>query len=195
MASSVPPMSQENWGNQESLDLAYWLRSITRIKEWNGTFPFSWSQGSPECLCRGPCRYIRIGDKECEFNKNFRLILHTKLANPHYKPELQAQTTLLNFTVTEDGLEGQLLAEVVSVERPDLERLKVNITASTPELTRHPLSTDDNARCLPVKQDSATEESPPEKCQVAKAGHQLWRGTRAQAWSLSVRFSCHFLDV
>ncbi|XP_038934021.1 dynein axonemal heavy chain 11 isoform X4 [Rattus norvegicus] len=73
-------------------------------------------------------KYIRIGDKECEFNKNFRLILHTKLANPHYKPELQAQTTLLNFTVTEDGLEGQLLAEVVSVERPDLERLKLVLT-------------------------------------------------------------------
>ncbi|XP_076407691.1 dynein axonemal heavy chain 11 isoform X6 [Peromyscus maniculatus bairdii] len=73
-------------------------------------------------------KYIKIGDKECEFNKNFRLILHTKLANPHYKPELQAQTTLLNFTVTEDGLEAQLLAEVVSVERPDLEKLKLALT-------------------------------------------------------------------
>lgn len=73
-------------------------------------------------------KYIKIGDKECEFNKNFRLILHTKLANPHYKPELQAQTTLLNFTVTEDGLEAQLLAEVVSIERPDLERLKLVLT-------------------------------------------------------------------
>ncbi|XP_006880447.1 PREDICTED: dynein heavy chain 11, axonemal [Elephantulus edwardii] len=73
-------------------------------------------------------KYIRIGDKECEFNKNFHLILHTKLANPHYKPELQAQTTLLNFTVTEDGLEAQLLAEVVSIERPDLENLKLMLT-------------------------------------------------------------------
>ncbi|EHB17858.1 Dynein heavy chain 11, axonemal [Heterocephalus glaber] len=73
-------------------------------------------------------KYIRIGDKECEFNSNFRLILHTKLANPHYKPELQAQTTLLNFTVTEDGLEAQLLAEVVSIERPDLEKLKLALT-------------------------------------------------------------------
>ncbi|KAL6081787.1 hypothetical protein STEG23_030108, partial [Scotinomys teguina] len=73
-------------------------------------------------------KYIKIGDKECEFNKNFRLILHTKLANPHYKPELQAQTTLLNFTVTEDGLEAQLLAEVVSIERPDLEKLKLVLT-------------------------------------------------------------------
>uniref|UniRef100_A0A8C4S969 Dynein heavy chain ATP-binding dynein motor region domain-containing protein n=1 Tax=Erpetoichthys calabaricus TaxID=27687 RepID=A0A8C4S969_ERPCA len=70
-------------------------------------------------------RYIRIGDKECRFHLDFRLILHTKLANPHYKPEIQAQTTLLNFTVTRDGLEDQLLAEVVNLERPDLEHLKV----------------------------------------------------------------------
>ncbi|XP_053322781.1 dynein axonemal heavy chain 11 [Spea bombifrons] len=73
-------------------------------------------------------RYIKIGDKECDYNKNFRLIIHTKLANPHYKPELQAQTTLINFTVTTDGLEDQLLADVVSVERPDLESLKSMIT-------------------------------------------------------------------
>lgn len=48
------------------------------------------------------------------------------MANPHYKPEMQAQTTLINFTVTRDGLEDQLLAEVVKAERPDLEELKVH---------------------------------------------------------------------
>ncbi|XP_035728185.1 dynein beta chain, ciliary-like [Vespa mandarinia] len=73
-------------------------------------------------------RAIKIGDKEVEYNSNFRLILHTKLANPHYKPEMQAQTTLINFTVTRDGLEDQLLAEVVKAERPDLEELKAELT-------------------------------------------------------------------
>ncbi|XP_037134453.1 dynein heavy chain 9, axonemal [Syngnathus acus] len=73
-------------------------------------------------------RYIKIGDRECEYNPSFRLILHTKLASPHYQPELQAQCTLINFTVTRDGLEEQLLAAVVSMERPDLEELKSNLT-------------------------------------------------------------------
>ena len=73
-------------------------------------------------------RALKIGDKEVEYNSNFRLILHTKLANPHYKPEMQAQTTLINFTVTRDGLEDQLLAEVVKAERPDLEELKADLT-------------------------------------------------------------------
>ncbi|XP_065217396.1 dynein beta chain, ciliary [Planococcus citri] len=73
-------------------------------------------------------RAIKIGDKEVEYNSSFRLILHTKLANPHYKPEIQAQTTLINFTVTRDGLEDQLLAEVVKAERPDLEETKAELT-------------------------------------------------------------------
>uniref|UniRef100_A0A8D2N8R8 Dynein axonemal heavy chain 17 n=1 Tax=Zonotrichia albicollis TaxID=44394 RepID=A0A8D2N8R8_ZONAL len=73
-------------------------------------------------------RYIKIGDKECALHPAFRLILHTKLANPHFQPELQAQCTLINFSVTRDGLEEQLLAAVVRLERPDLEELKVNLT-------------------------------------------------------------------
>uniref|UniRef100_G3NCH8 Dynein, axonemal, heavy chain 9 n=1 Tax=Gasterosteus aculeatus aculeatus TaxID=481459 RepID=G3NCH8_GASAC len=73
-------------------------------------------------------RYIKIGDKECEYNPSFRLILHTKLASPHYQPELQAQCTLIDFTVTRAGLEDQLLAAVVSMERPDLEQLKSDLT-------------------------------------------------------------------
>jgi len=41
---------------------------------------------------------------------------------------MQAQTTLINFTVTRDGLEDQLLADVVAKERPDLEKLKADLT-------------------------------------------------------------------
>lgn len=71
-------------------------------------------------------RYIRLGDKECEYNSGFRLLLYTKQANPHFPPELQAQTTLINFTVTRTGLEEQLLGQVVTHERPELEKMKVS---------------------------------------------------------------------
>lgn len=75
-------------------------------------------------------RAIKIGDKEIEFNSKFKLILQTKLANPHYKPEMQAQTTLINFTVTRDGLEDQLLASVVQKEKPELEEIKSELMRS-----------------------------------------------------------------
>lgn len=73
-------------------------------------------------------KVIKIGDKEVDYDPKFRLIFQTKLANPHYKPEIQAQATLINFTVTRSGLEEQLLAEVVKAERPDLEELKSELT-------------------------------------------------------------------
>jgi hypothetical protein len=37
----------------------------------------------------------------------------TKLPNPHYKPEVAAQCTIVNFIATEKGLEDQLLSKVV----------------------------------------------------------------------------------
>ena len=80
-------------------------------------------------------KYIKIGDKEVDYHPQFRLILHTKLANPHYQPEMQAQCTLINFTVTRDGLEDQLLADVVRAERPDLEELKAQLTTQQNEFT------------------------------------------------------------
>mmetsp|Transcript_34548 Transcript_34548/g.103510 ORF Transcript_34548/g.103510 Transcript_34548/m.103510 type:complete len:2592 (+) Transcript_34548:5875-13650(+) len=69
---------------------------------------------------RGRNLVVKLGDKEIDYSPKFRLYLQTKLANPHYPPEIQAETTLVNFMVTEDGLEDQLLALTVSKERPDL---------------------------------------------------------------------------
>jgi dynein heavy chain len=64
---------------------------------------------------------ITLGGNELDYDPDFRLYLQTKLSNPHYKPEIAAQTTLVNFCVTEKGLEDQLLALVVEKEREDLQ--------------------------------------------------------------------------
>ena len=76
---------------------------------------------------RGSKLFIKLGDKECDFHPDFRLYLHTKLSNPHYPPEIQAETTLVNFTVTMAGLEDQLLNLVVEKERPDLAALSSDL--------------------------------------------------------------------
>ena len=51
------------------------------------------------------------------------------MINPHYKPETAAQCTIINFIVTESGLEDQLLAMVVKVEKPDLEQTKEELVS------------------------------------------------------------------
>jgi dynein heavy chain len=54
---------------------------------------------------KGKSKYIKMGDKELTLSPDFNLFMHTKLSNPHYPPEIQAECTLINFTVTESGLE------------------------------------------------------------------------------------------
>ena len=73
---------------------------------------------------------IKIGGEEVEYDSGFRLYLQTKLSNPHYKPEVAAQCTLINFIATERGLEDQLLAKVVGVEKPELEAQAQELQAS-----------------------------------------------------------------
>jgi dynein heavy chain len=43
---------------------------------------------------KGRSMYVQLGEKEVQFNDNFQLFLHTKLSNPHYPPEVQAEATV-----------------------------------------------------------------------------------------------------
>ncbi|XP_043498185.1 dynein axonemal heavy chain 7-like isoform X3 [Polistes fuscatus] len=67
---------------------------------------------------------IRLGDTIVEYNSNFRFYITTKLRNPHYLPDITVKVTLVNFVITPEGLEDQLLGIVVAKERPDLETEK-----------------------------------------------------------------------
>ncbi len=70
---------------------------------------------------RGRNKFIKVSDQECEYSENFRLFMTSRLANPHFTPELAAKTTIIDFTVTQDGLEQQLLGRVISKEQKSLE--------------------------------------------------------------------------
>lgn len=50
---------------------------------------------------RGKKLLLKFAGKDLVVHDNFRLFLHTKLSNPHYPPEIQAEAALINFMVTE----------------------------------------------------------------------------------------------
>uniref|UniRef100_A0A3Q3ICB6 AAA+ ATPase domain-containing protein n=1 Tax=Monopterus albus TaxID=43700 RepID=A0A3Q3ICB6_MONAL len=81
---------------------------------------------------------IRLGDSDIDYDKNFRFYMTTKMANPHYLPEVCIKVTIINFTVTKSGLEDQLLSDVVCLESPQLEeqrnQLIVRINADRNQL-------------------------------------------------------------
>jgi len=73
---------------------------------------------------------IRLGDTDVDYSEEFKFYITSTLSNPHYAPEVCIKITVVNFTVTFEGLEDQLLAEVASIERPDLEAKKESLVVS-----------------------------------------------------------------
>ena len=73
---------------------------------------------------------LRLGDSDVPYSEEFRFMITTKLANPHYMPEICIKVTVINFTVTMKGLEDQLLVDVIKNERPDLEERKDKLVVS-----------------------------------------------------------------
>ncbi|KAM3623278.1 uncharacterized protein V6R79_009492 [Siganus canaliculatus] len=82
--------------------------------------------------------WIRLGESNINYDKNFRLYMTTKMANPHYLPEVCDKVTIINFTMTKTGLEEQLLSDVMRLENPHLEEqrneLIVNINVDRSQL-------------------------------------------------------------
>ncbi|KAF0719522.1 Aste57867_966 [Aphanomyces stellatus] len=73
---------------------------------------------------------LRLGDKDVLYDRNFRLYMITKIPNPHYLPDICIKVNIINFTVTKEGLEDQLLGDVVRKEQPDIENKKNTLLAS-----------------------------------------------------------------
>ena len=69
--------------------------------------------GAGCCLVQGGSEVIKIGDNVVPYHPDFRFYMTSKLANPHYPPEVSVKVSLLNFFVTAEGMEEQLLDTTV----------------------------------------------------------------------------------
>ncbi|XP_018571400.1 dynein heavy chain 12, axonemal [Anoplophora glabripennis] len=87
---------------------------------------------------------ISLGENVTEYNTNFRLYLTSKLRNPHYLPEVFNRVTIINFALTLEGLQDQLLGIVVAVEKPDLQQLKEELIVQKAENKRALQETEEN---------------------------------------------------
>jgi dynein heavy chain, axonemal len=77
--------------------------------------------GQQQFMTEAGIMQIRLGSDNVDFDEGFKFYMTTKMPNPHYLPEICIKVTLINFTVTFEGLEQQLLGDVVVAEKPEVE--------------------------------------------------------------------------
>jgi dynein heavy chain len=77
---------------------------------------------------------IHFGGKDITFDENFKFFMTSKLPNPHYLPEICIKLTIINFTVTFEGLEEQMLVDVVIHEKPEVEQKRDELVVKLAKL-------------------------------------------------------------
>jgi len=70
---------------------------------------------------KGRNKLLKLGDQEFDYDDKFQLYMTSRLPNPHWSPELASKTTIIDFAVTQGGLEQQLLGRLISREQKSLE--------------------------------------------------------------------------
>jgi dynein heavy chain len=71
---------------------------------------------------------IKINDQDMAYDEKFTFYMTTKLPNPSFPPELFAKCLIIDFTVTQQGLEQQLLSQVISKEKAELNEESAKLT-------------------------------------------------------------------
>merc|ERR1719473_698717 len=57
-------------------------------------------------IIKGKKKFVNVSDKVMDYDDNFMMYFITRLPNPNFSPELQAKTTVVDFTVTQKGPRG-----------------------------------------------------------------------------------------
>jgi dynein heavy chain len=139
----IDPQAQAiSWiKNKEQNNLPKWKETNISSKKLKDELEFCMSEGKAmivvgveeevdplldpvmqkELVKKGRSMYITVADQQMDYDPAFMLYFVTRLPKPHFSPELQAMTTVIDFAVTMKGLEDQLLGIVIGQEQRALQ--------------------------------------------------------------------------
>jgi dynein heavy chain 2 len=121
-ALEVVPTQHPRFINQVEMALRFGKTLV--VTEVDGLEPVLFPIVRRDVVRQGSRLQIFFGDKFVDFHEDFRLFFTTRNPSPTLPPGAEALLTVVNFTVTRSGLEGQLLGAALQHERPELEQQK-----------------------------------------------------------------------
>ncbi|KAG7268093.1 LOW QUALITY PROTEIN: hypothetical protein CRUP_011869 [Coryphaenoides rupestris] len=105
---------------------ARWRTASMLLENVGGSSTPSWSPAAEADLQAGGAVYIRLGDPHRVLPR-LSLLHHHQATQPPLPSETSVKVTLLNFMITPEGMQDQLLGIAVARERPDLEEEKQSL--------------------------------------------------------------------
>ena len=109
------------------VELAVRFGKILIIQEIDQVEPALFPLLRKDFLRQGPRCVVQIGEKMVDYNENFRIFMLTRNPFVSIPPNAAALISVINYTVTRSGLEGQLLSIIINYEQPELEQRKTEL--------------------------------------------------------------------
>ena len=117
---------QDNKFNTQ-LELAVRFGKTLIIQEVDSIEPMLFPILRKDLVHQGPRWVVQIGDKLIDYNEGFQLFMATRDSYIEIPPNAISLISVINFTVTKSGLEGQLLSITLNHEKPELEQQKTEL--------------------------------------------------------------------
>ena len=108
-SSPLEVISHHDKRFSNQVELAVRFGKTLIVLEVDGVEPMLYPLCRRDLCHQGPRYVVTVGEKVIDFNEGFRLFLVTRNPEPDVPPDAASLVTVVNFTVTRSGLEGQLL--------------------------------------------------------------------------------------
>ena len=131
---TVSSFSLQDSNFSTALELAVRFGKTLLIQEVDGVEPVLYPLLRGDLIAQGPRFVVQVGDKVIDYNEEFRLFLTTRNPSPDIPPDAASIITMVNFTTTKAGLTGQLLANTIQNEKPELEVRKTELLKQEEDL-------------------------------------------------------------
>ncbi|XP_074649972.1 cytoplasmic dynein 2 heavy chain 1-like [Tubulanus polymorphus] len=127
-------VNQQDANFTTALELAVRFGKTLLIQEMDEVEPILYPLLRGDLISQGPRFVVQIGDKIIDYNEDFRLFMCTRNPSPEIPPDAMSVITEVNFTTTRAGLTGQLLANTIQNEKPELEVRKTELLKQEEDL-------------------------------------------------------------
>jgi dynein heavy chain 2 len=153
MQATVLQRTHERFSSQ--LEQAVRFGKVLIVTEIDSIDPILIPLVRKDFIFTGSHPAVRVGDREIDYNDNFKLYLVTRDPQPRLHPSAAAFVSIINFSITRSGLESTLLSLTLEKELPEDQQERSSLIAQEEKMKLELAQLESDLLQTLVKADSA----------------------------------------